>query len=63
MDSRDFLRGVGEHLLRMLSRIHLRISLRNFTLLIDEVTDAIGVTCLRISAGSVCEPELAVGVA
>ncbi len=59
----DFLCGVGEHLLRMLPGIHLRVNLRNLALLIDEVTDAIGVAGFHIRARAICEAELAVGVA
>ena len=59
----DFLCGVGEHLLRMLARIHLRIDLRNLAVLIDQIADAIGVARFRIRARAVCETELAISVA
>jgi hypothetical protein len=60
---KKYLGRVGEHLLRMLPGIHLRIRRLHFTLLVNQIADAIGIAGFRIRAGAVREAELAIGVA
>ena len=47
----------------MLPGIHLRVRCFDLALLIDQIADAIRVTRLGIRAGTICEAELAIGVA
>jgi len=55
--------SVGQHLFRMLARIHFGIRSFDLALLIDEEADAIGIARLRIGAGAIRQAELAVGIA
>ena len=63
MQKRKSLHRIGQHLLRMLARIHLRVCGFDFPMLIDQIADATGVPGLGIRARAVGETELAIGVA
>jgi hypothetical protein len=44
-------------------RVHLGVDNRDFSLLIDEIADAHGITCFDIAASAISQPDFAVGIA
>jgi hypothetical protein len=56
-------RRIRENLSGVIRRVHLGVNGRDFSLLVNEVADAHGITCPDIAASAISQSNFAVGIA